>query len=99
MERAEWSFAEAVEGGETIAILGDYDVDGACAAALLLRFLHGVKRESLLYVPDRLTEGYGPSPAAVRSLRERGATLLVTVDCGAAAHDAMQAARDCGLTA
>jgi single-stranded-DNA-specific exonuclease len=99
MERAALRFAEAVERSETIAILGDYDVDGACAAALLLRFLHGVKRETLLYVPDRLTEGYGPSAAAVRSLRERGATLLVTVDCGAAAHDAMEAARNCGLTA
>ena len=92
-------FAQAVERSETIAILGDYDVDGACAAALLLRFLRGVKCEALLYVPDRLTEGYGPSVAGVRSLRERGASLLVTVDCGAAAHDAMQSARDCGLDA
>jgi single-stranded-DNA-specific exonuclease len=99
MECAASRFAQAVERGETIAILGDYDVDGACAAALLLRFLHGVKREALLYVPDRLTEGYGPSALAVRSLRERGASLLVTVDCGAAAHDALEAARDCGLDA
>ncbi len=99
MERAALRFAQAVEQSETIAILGDYDVDGACAAALLLRFLYGLKREPLLYVPDRLTEGYGPSVAAIRSLRERGAGLLVTVDCGAAAHDAMAAARDCGLDA
>src|SRR3977135_4188813 len=68
MERAALRFVTAVEQSETIAILGDYDVDGACAAALLLRFLHGLKREPLLYVPDRLTEGYGPSPAAVRSV-------------------------------
>jgi single-stranded-DNA-specific exonuclease len=99
MERAALRFAQAVGRSETIAILGDYDVDGACAAALLLRFLRGVKCEALLYVPDRLTEGYGPSVAGVRSLRERDASLLVTVDCGAAAHDAMQAARDCGLDA
>ena len=99
MERAALRFAEAVARSETIAILGDYDVDGACAAALLLRFLRGVKREALLYVPDRLSEGYGPSAAAVRSLRERGATLLVTVDCGAAAHEAMEAARACGIDA
>jgi single-stranded-DNA-specific exonuclease len=99
MERAALRFAQAVERSETIAILGDYDVDGACAAALLLRFLRGMKREALLYVPDRLTEGYGPSVAAIRSLRERGASVLVTVDCGAAAHDAMEAARDCGLDA
>jgi single-stranded-DNA-specific exonuclease len=99
MERAALRFAQAVERGETIAILGDYDVDGACAAALLLRYLRGMKREALLYVPDRLTEGYGPSVAAIRSLRERGASVLVTVDCGAAAHDAMEAARNCGLDA
>ncbi|HYK80587.1 MAG TPA: single-stranded-DNA-specific exonuclease RecJ [Micropepsaceae bacterium] len=99
MEHAALRFAQAVERSETIAILGDYDVDGACAAALLLRFLRGMKREALLYVPDRLTEGYGPSVAAIRSLRERGASVLVTVDCGAAAHDAMEAARDCGLDA
>jgi len=99
MERAALRFAQAVERNEAIAILGDYDVDGACAAALLLRFLHGLKRQTLLYVPDRLTEGYGPSVLGVRSLRERGAAVLVTVDCGAAAHDAMQAARDCGLDA
>jgi len=99
MDEAVSRFAAAVERNETIAILGDYDVDGACAAALLLRFVRGIKREALLYVPDRLTEGYGPSAASVRSLSERGATLLVTVDCGAAAHDAMQAARTCGLDA
>ena len=97
MERAALRFATALERNETIAVLGDYDVDGACAAALLLRFLRHVKREALLYVPDRLTEGYGPSAAAVRSLRARGARLLVTVDCGAAAHEALHAARECGL--
>ena len=77
MERASLRFVEAVERGETIAVLGDYDVDGACAAALLLRYLRGLKREPLLYVPDRMTEGYGPSAAAARSLRAQGATLPV----------------------
>ncbi|HEY4265232.1 MAG TPA: single-stranded-DNA-specific exonuclease RecJ [Micropepsaceae bacterium] len=99
MERAARRFAAAVIQGEIIAILGDYDVDGACAAALLLRFLRGMNREALLYVPDRMTEGYGPSVGAVASLRAQGANLLVTVDCGAAAHEALQAARDCGLDA
>jgi single-stranded-DNA-specific exonuclease len=83
MESAARRFAAAVIQGETIAILGDYDVDGACAAALLLRFLRSLKREALLYVPDRMTEGYGPSAAAARKLRAQGASLLVTVDCGA----------------
>jgi single-stranded-DNA-specific exonuclease len=97
MERAALRFAAAVMKGETVAVLGDYDVDGACAAALLLRYLRGLKREALLYVPDRMTEGYGPSAGAVAALRSRGASLLVTVDCGAAAHEALQAARDLSL--
>jgi len=99
MERAAARFAECVKGGETVAILGDYDVDGACAAALLLGFLRKLNRAPLLYVPDRLSEGYGPSVAAIRSLHERGAKLLVTVDCGAAAHEALEAARTLGLDA
>jgi single-stranded-DNA-specific exonuclease len=97
MERAASRFADAVKNRETIAILGDYDVDGACAAALLLGFLRRLGREAVLYVPDRMTEGYGPSAGAVRLLRASGASLLVTVDCGAAAQEAMQAALDCGL--
>ena len=99
MERAASRFADAVAGGERIAVLGDYDVDGACGAALLLNYLRRAGRDALLYVPDRMTEGYGPSPAAVQKLRAQGATLLVTVDCGAAAHAALQAARDSGLDA
>jgi single-stranded-DNA-specific exonuclease len=97
MEAAALRFASGVMQGESIAILGDYDVDGACAAALLMTFLRGLNREALLYVPDRMTEGYGPSKAAVTGLREKGASLLVTVDCGAAAHQALGTARDCGL--
>jgi single-stranded-DNA-specific exonuclease len=97
MERAASRFADAIRQNEKIAILGDYDVDGACSAALLLRYLHGVKREALLYVPDRMTEGYGPSAAAIAALGAQGANLLVTVDCGAAAHAALEAARACGL--
>ncbi len=99
MERASARFADAIASGETIAVLGDYDVDGACAAAVLLRYLRGLGRAPLLYVPDRMREGYGPSAAAARSLRAQGATLLVTVDCGAASHDAMAAASACGLDA
>ena len=97
MEPAARRFVAAIEHGETIAVLGDYDVDGACSSALLLRFLHGLKRDALLYIPDRMTEGYGPSAAAMRNLRARGASLVVTVDCGAAAHDALDVAREIGL--
>jgi single-stranded-DNA-specific exonuclease len=98
MERAAGRFARAVMAGETIAILGDYDVDGACSAALLLNYLKRVTpARVLLHVPDRLTEGYGPSLAAVTSLASQGATLLVTVDCGAAAQSPMARAQSLGL--
>jgi len=97
MDRAAARFVDAVNRGETIAVLADYDVDGACAAALLLGYLRQLGREPLLYVPDRLTEGYGPSAGAMESLRQKGARVVVTVDCGAASHHALAAARDCGL--
>ncbi len=97
MERACARLAAAVSAGESIAVFGDYDVDGACSSALLLRYLRGLKREPLLYIPDRLTEGYGPSANAMRTLKEKGASLVVTVDCGAAAHDALSEARALGL--
>jgi single-stranded-DNA-specific exonuclease len=84
---------------ERIAVFGDYDVDGACAAALLVKYLRAVGAEVLLYIPDRIREGYGPSEPAVRLLRADGATLLVTVDCGAASHDAFAAASAIGLDA
>jgi single-stranded-DNA-specific exonuclease len=97
MERAALRFVDAVKAGEHIAVFGDYDVDGACSSALLLNFLRRIGGDALLYIPDRMTEGYGPSPGAMRALRERGASLVVTVDCGAAAHEALAAARDVGL--
>jgi single-stranded-DNA-specific exonuclease len=90
-------FARAVRQHETIAVLADYDVDGACSAALIVGWLKRLGRTALLYVPDRLTEGYGPSSTAVRNLRERGASLLVTLDCGAAAHAALAEAAASGL--
>ncbi len=97
MECAVARFTQALKAGERIAVLGDYDVDGACAAALLLGFLRAIKREPLLHIPDRMTEGYGPSPGAMRALREKEARLVVTVDCGAAAHEALAVARAVGL--
>jgi single-stranded-DNA-specific exonuclease len=97
MKRAVQRFADAVARQETIAVFGDYDVDGACSSALLLKFLRALGRGAILYIPDRMTEGYGPSAAAMRRLREKGAALAVTVDCGAAAHEAMAAAREAGL--
>jgi single-stranded-DNA-specific exonuclease len=74
--------ADAIQRGEQVAIFGDYDVDGATSSALLARFLRHCGLAPLIHIPDRLFEGYGPNVEAVRSLAERGATLLVTVDCG-----------------
>jgi single-stranded-DNA-specific exonuclease len=89
----------AIETGETIAIFGDYDVDGSCSAAIVQDFLHGIGCRTRVYIPDRMTEGYGPSAAAFATLQGEGATLVITVDCGANAMAAMSAARDSGLDA
>jgi single-stranded-DNA-specific exonuclease len=83
--------------GETIAIFGDYDVDGATSAALLTILLRRLGVEPMIYIPDRLMEGYGPSGAALVELKRRGASLAITVDCGAQAFDALQEAADAGL--
>ena len=97
MDKAAARLADAVEAGETIAIFGDYDVDGATSAALLTILLRRLGVEPMVYIPDRLMEGYGPSGAALVELKRRGASLAVTVDCGAQAFDALQEAADAGL--
>ncbi len=97
MEKAAMRLADAVEGGESIAIFGDYDVDGATSAALLTILLRRLGVEPMIYIPDRLMEGYGPSGAALVELKRRGASLAVTVDCGAQAFDALQEAADADL--
>jgi single-stranded-DNA-specific exonuclease len=97
MDKAAVRLADAIEAGETIAIFGDYDVDGATSAALLAILLRRLGAEPMIYIPDRLMEGYGPSGAALVELKRRGASLAVTVDCGAQAFDALQEAADAGL--
>jgi single-stranded-DNA-specific exonuclease len=89
MDRAAARLAEAVRGGETVAVFGDYDVDGACSGALMTSFLRGLGCTVIPYVPDRMTEGYGPNVPALQELAVRGATLLVCVDCGTAAGDVL----------
>jgi single-stranded-DNA-specific exonuclease len=93
MDAAADRLAQAVWRGETVAVFGDYDVDGACAGALMVRALRQLGCAASHYVPDRLKEGYGPNAAAIRGLCDRGATLIVCVDCGVAAHAALEAAR------
>ncbi len=97
MDKAAERLADAVQGGETIAIFGDYDVDGATSAALLTILLRRLGNEPMVYIPDRLMEGYGPSGAALVELKRRGASLAVTVDCGAQAFEALDEAAAAGL--
>ncbi|HTW35069.1 MAG TPA: single-stranded-DNA-specific exonuclease RecJ [Rhizomicrobium sp.] len=97
MHKAVARVQAAIERGEKIAVFGDYDVDGSSSSALLNDFLTAIGRRPRIYIPDRLTEGYGPSPRAMRQLHEEGASLVITVDCGTAAAHALEAARDAGL--
>ena len=97
MERAVGRAVRAIMLGETIAVFGDYDVDGSCSAALLCNFLAELGRPPLLYIPDRLREGYGPNAAALLALRDKGANLVITVDCGATADGPLSIAREAGL--
>ncbi len=97
MDVAAERLARAVTSGEQMTIYGDYDVDGATSAALLIRVLRDLGLEAGYYIPDRLLEGYGPSGDALVKLGAEGSTLVVTVDCGAMAHDALAAAHDAGV--
>jgi len=97
MDQAAERIAKAVQSGESVTVFGDYDVDGATSAALLILLLRDLGLEARAYIPDRLMEGYGPSGAALVRIAEGGATLIVTVDCGAQAFEALQMARDVGV--
>ena len=97
MPEAATRIADAVTRGESIAIFGDYDVDGATSAAVLARFLRFGGVEPIIHIPDRLFEGYGPNVEAVRALAARGATLLVTVDCGTTSVEPLSEAKALGM--
>ncbi|MGH6672099.1 MAG: single-stranded-DNA-specific exonuclease RecJ [Xanthobacteraceae bacterium] len=97
MKEAADRLANAVQRNECIAIFGDYDVDGATSAALLARFLRRCGIEPLIHIPDRLFEGYGPNIEAVRALAQRGATLIVTVDCGTTSIEPLAEAQTRGV--
>ena len=92
MEAAANRLADAARRGETVAVFADYDVDGACSGALMVEGLSRLGCTVRHYVPDRLREGYGPNPTAISALCAAGATLIVCVDCGIAAHEALAAA-------
>jgi single-stranded-DNA-specific exonuclease len=97
MDAAASRIADAVERREQVAVFGDYDVDGATSAALMALALRRCGLEPLIHIPDRLFEGYGPNTEAVRSLADRGATLIVCVDCGTTSIEPLETARALGL--
>jgi single-stranded-DNA-specific exonuclease len=88
MDSAATRLADAVMGEEAVGVFGDYDVDGACSAALLVSLLRGLGCTVYHHVPDRILEGYGPNSDALRAMAERGARVLVCVDCGTSGHEA-----------
>ncbi|MBZ9767993.1 single-stranded-DNA-specific exonuclease RecJ [Mesorhizobium sp. CA6] len=96
MEKAAARLADAVVAHKKVAIFGDYDVDGAASSALIKRFLTHFSVPSEIYIPDRIFEGYGPNPEAMRDLISRGAKLIVTVDCGTNSATSIDAARQAG---
>jgi len=97
MERAAARIADAITREEKVAIFGDYDVDGATAAALLCNYLRRCGLDPIVHIPDRIFEGYGPNVDAIRSFAEQGATLLVTVDCGTTSAEPLAQAKRLGL--
>ncbi|MGP1352289.1 MAG: single-stranded-DNA-specific exonuclease RecJ [Parasphingopyxis sp.] len=97
MDQAAERIVAAIRAQEKVTIFGDYDVDGATSAALLIRLLRGLGLDAGYYIPDRLMEGYGPSGEALVKLAEQGSSLIVTVDCGAQAFEALQQAKDAGV--
>lgn len=97
MEPAASRLADAVIRREKVAIFGDYDVDGACSAALLAEYLRACGVSYAIHIPDRITEGYGPNVDAIRALRAQGADVLVTVDCGTASIVPLAEAKRIGL--
>jgi single-stranded-DNA-specific exonuclease len=97
MDVAAERLAQAVLTGEQVTVYGDYDVDGATSAALLILLLRDLGNNARYYIPDRLLEGYGPSGEALVRLAEQGSSLIVTVDCGAMAYEALEQAHNVGV--
>lgn len=97
MDRAAARIAAAVAAGEPCGVFGDYDVDGTCGAAILKNYFKAIGASLDVYLPDRILEGYGPTIEAFRTLKNGGARVVITVDCGVAAHQAIAAAADEGL--
>lgn len=97
MDKACERLASAIRNKESVAVFGDYDVDGATSSALFKRFFRTLGQDITVYIPDRMKEGYGPNAPALLGLREQGVDLVVTVDCGIVSHEPLKAAQEAGL--
>jgi single-stranded-DNA-specific exonuclease len=97
LDRGAERLADAILGGEHIGVIGDYDVDGTCSAAAMHRFVTSLGGKLTVHIPNRLDEGYGPNAATLQRFHEAGVSLVVTVDCGIAAHEPLGGARDLGM--
>ncbi|HAG52224.1 MAG TPA: single-stranded-DNA-specific exonuclease RecJ [Alphaproteobacteria bacterium] len=97
MVKATDRIIKAINEKQKIAIFGDYDVDGSCASAILTSFFNSIGIDTTLYIPDRMTEGYGPNEYAFKKLKSEGHDLVITVDCGCVAFDSMKVAKEIGL--
>lgn len=96
MEKACARMAKALMENEKICVFGDYDVDGATSSALLLRYAAALGKKIDVYIPDRLSEGYGPNVKAMQMLAASGTKLIITVDCGITAHEPIKEASEAG---
>jgi single-stranded-DNA-specific exonuclease len=97
MDRAVDRLIAALDNDEPVAVFGDYDVDGATSAALLIGFFSAVGADLRAYIPDRLAEGYGPNAPALKRLASEGVRVVITVDCGITAHEALAEGKAAGL--
>lgn len=97
MDKAVDAILATIQSDQRITILADYDVDGGTSGALLLGWFKAMGARANVFVPDRIRDGYGPSPQIVRKIKATGTDLLITVDCGAAAYEALEHAFSIGL--
>ncbi|QKX03127.1 single-stranded-DNA-specific exonuclease RecJ [Wolbachia endosymbiont of Litomosoides sigmodontis] len=97
MDKAVFRIIQAINNDENIAIFGDYDVDGAASSALISRYLRAIGIHSIIYIPDRVDEGYGLNADALLQLKKKGINLCISVDCGTLAYRPIEDAKDFGL--
>ncbi|RED53414.1 single-stranded-DNA-specific exonuclease RecJ [Aestuariispira insulae] len=97
MDKGVERLVAAIRNKEPIAVFGDYDVDGATSSAVLNRFFSTINVPLEIYIPDRMKEGYGPNLPALRALAAKGIKVVITVDCGITAFEALEGAAEAGL--